>query len=85
MYSHFAHLSYFQRINNELKRIEEELAQSAANSNANSANSTSNSNQNLGNDNVGGIFNSTLTNLFVIVGFAAFAYTVKVVVRSLIE
>lgn len=32
-----------------------------------------------------GFLTSTLTNLFVIVGFAAFAYTVKYVLRSIVE
>lgn len=32
-----------------------------------------------------GLLNSTITNLVVIVGFAAFAYTVKYVLRSLVE
>jgi len=74
-----------QKIQEELKQREEELAKSTASTPPGNKNANNNgSQQNAGEENAAGILNNTaLTNIIVIVGFAAFAYTVKAVLQVL--
>ena len=74
----------------ELKRREEELAKSSNSVSPSGGVSSSGGPGNHVNHGAGagdqqGFISSTLTNLVVIVGFAAFAYTVKYVLRSIVE
>jgi ubiquitin-conjugating enzyme E2 J2 len=85
----FVLLFYFQEIIDIMKQIEES-SRSDISASQISSNITKSSkslkdvvhNPELHNQ---GFLSSTLTNLFVIVGFAAFAYTVKYVLRSIVE
>jgi len=73
-----------EKIKEELKRREEELAKSASSSSNNSQGSSSRTQQNQDAEGEGGLLNNVaFTNIMVIVGFAAFAYTVKVVLQVL--
>ena len=79
----FLHSVTKQEIKAEIKRREEELAKSSQNvSTAGGAGASSVNNMN---EQQGTFLGSTLTNIAVIVGFAAFAYTVKYVLRSIVE
>jgi len=84
-------VSLAQEISEAVQRREEELACSTQQSGTNSSLETSLASTHLlpqaghTNEQPHGLLNSTITNLVVIVGFAAFAYTVKYVLRSLVE
>ena len=67
-----------------MKRQEEELRESTKNANKSNSNSSSVNTDVIEQGNQG-IFGSALANIFVIIGFAAFAYTVKCVLRSVVE
>ncbi|KAL3862411.1 hypothetical protein ACJMK2_008378 [Sinanodonta woodiana] len=74
----------------EMKKREEEMRESSANNNAvnkrplsNLSNSAQDHIQGQGNNN--GIFGSALANILVIIGFAVFAYTVRFVLKSVVE
>ncbi len=72
-----------------MRRREEELARSAQNAAAQSGGATGGATSRAGHEGPdqhgGGFLSSALTNIVVIVGFAAFAYTVKYVLRSIVE
>ena len=73
-----------------MTRLEEELAKSSQSAvGAGAGGRSSPGGGNAVNAGAGGdqqgFLSSTLTNLVVIVGFAAFAYTVKYVLRSIVE
>lgn len=71
----------FQKIREEQARRERELAESTRNGNTQSqllnGQNTNGNNQ--------GIIGSALANIFVVIGLAAFAYTVKYVLRNIVE
>ncbi len=75
---------YFQEIQAEIKRREEELARSSQNAAAAGSNQGPGSSGNMA-EQQGSLWGTALTNIAVIVGFAAFAYTVKYVLRSMVE
>ena len=68
-----------------MKRQEEELRESTRDSNNSNTNNSSVNGDNVVEGGNQGIFGSALANIFVIIGFAAFAYTVKCVLRSVVE
>lgn len=80
----------FQEVRELLKRREEELQAASNSNNSNSVGQLDNRlHPGLGQANTNaqnqGFFSSALTNIFVIVGFAAFAWTVKYVLRNVVE
>lgn len=74
-----------QKIQDDIKRQEEELRESTRDSNNSNTNNSSVNADNVAAGGNQGIFGSALANIFVIIGFAAFAYTVKCVLRSVVE
>ena len=75
-----------QEIDQAIRQREEaESAQQTAASSTTSAVSGRNPVRNGQQDHNAGFLSNTLTNIVVIVGFAAFAYTVKYVLRNIVE
>ncbi|XP_033763112.1 ubiquitin-conjugating enzyme E2 J2-like [Pecten maximus] len=72
-------------IQEEQRKRAEELKESTNTRLVNNRSRTSNGNNNDPNQNNQGILGSAVANLFVIIGLAAFAYTVKYVLRSVVE
>lgn len=77
-------LAFCQEIKEEQHRRAEELRQST-NHGAIGQRSHLNGGQNPADNDNQGVFGSALANIFVIVGLAAFAYTVKYVLKSIVE
>ena len=77
----------FQNIKEEMRRREEELRQSTQLSDQNTKrlNSTNRDPNIINNQDGGGIFGGAMANILVIIGFAVFAYTVKLVLKSVVE
>ncbi|OWF39850.1 ubiquitin-conjugating enzyme E2 J2-like [Mizuhopecten yessoensis] len=72
-------------IQEEQRKREEELKESTKTGQVNNRSRTSAGNNIDPNQDNQGIVGSTVANLFVIIGLAAFAYTVKYVLRSVVE
>ncbi|XP_060066439.1 ubiquitin-conjugating enzyme E2 J2-like [Ylistrum balloti] len=72
-------------IKEEHRKREEELKESTNSRLVNNRSRSSNGNNNDPNQNNQGIMGSAVANIFVIIGLAAFAYTVKYVLRSVVE
>jgi len=82
----------FPQITEEIEEIQKQLEESSntkisESSNLTNINKTSPHLPNVHNPQLHnqGLLSSTLTNLFVLVGFAAFAYTVKYVLRTIVD
>jgi ubiquitin-conjugating enzyme E2 J2 len=71
----------FQKIRQVQAKREQELAESTRNGNT----QTQLLNGQNTNGNNQGIIGSALANIFVVIGLAAFAYTVKYVLRNVVE
>lgn len=74
-----------EKIQDEQRKREEELKESTNTRLVNNRSRMSNENNNDPNENNQGFLGSAMANLIVIVGLAAFAYTVKYVLRSVVE
>ncbi|KAL5015343.1 hypothetical protein ScPMuIL_009613 [Solemya velum] len=74
------------KIKEDIRKREEEMRNATSNG-SQSGTDTRNSSQTVGGGNLArnGIFGSALANVVVIIGFAAFAYTVKLVLKSIVE
>ena len=84
-------LSLSQDIRQEIQQREEELKQAASSAVNQSTSSESNSSNKMEQAGAAalprnqGLLGSALTNIFVILGFAAFAFTVKYVLRNVVD
>ena len=74
-------MTLFQKIRQVQAKREQELAESTRNGNT----QTQLLNGQNTNGNNQGIIGSALANIFVVIGLAAFAYTVKYVLRNIVE
>ena len=83
-YLKFCHDLCLQKIQDDIKKQEEELLASTKDANNSNTNNSS-VNADVIDPGNQGIFGTALANIFVIIGFAAFAYTVKCVLRSAVE
>jgi len=74
-----------EKIQEDIRRREEEMRESTNLSVQTTTNSSSNRDPNNVNNENQGLLGSAMANVLVIVGFAVFAYTVKCVLRSVVE